>query len=451
MKAIRKRFNNQLISSLKNTGWMFVDRMFRMATSLLVGIWLARYLGPEQFGTLNYAYVFPLVLSAFVSLGLNTVLTSEIPVKLSTPEADQIVQTSVLLKLVAGLLAFGVIVIANYLLHQHDTQLMMLVAISAASLLFQGFDAVDIYFQSVGKVHYSIIPKIVAFGLATVARLIGLVHEWPLSYFVEVTVIELAVGYLTIYGIYSWHRKLPFWGISIKRTLVLHLLKLSWPLMLAEFFIFMYMRLDQVMIEHLASSAELGKYSAALRLSEAWYFVAGALTASFYPGIITLRSQNYGAYLQRYQSLLNLLACLGLLISLLVSLLAEPISMLLYGQQYQGVGLILSIHIWTGLFVFLAVGSNNWFVVENMQRFLMGRTIAGALINIALNLVLIPRYGALGASVATLIAQISAAYLTNGLYRRTQEVFLLQTNALVFIPKWLFFQFRKAWPKPHIH
>ncbi len=449
--SIRKRLNSHLTANLKNTGWMFFDRIFRMGTSLLVGIWLARYLGPEQFGVMNYAFVFPLVLSALVSLGINTVLTSEIPVKIATPEVDQLVLTSVILKVTTGFLAFLLILLANHQLHQQDPRLMALVSISAATLIFQGFDTVDIYFQSIRKVYYSIIPKVLAFGLGTLARLYGLTNELPVIYFVKVTVVELAVGYLSIYLIYTNHRRLSFFRFPLDRNMAVRLLRLSWPLMLAEFFIFMYMRLDQVMIEHLASSTELGKYSAALRLSETWYFVAGALTASFYPSIITLRIQNYQAYLERYQSLLNLLAGLGMLISIIISLWAEPISNLIYGSQYSGVGLILSIHIWTGLFVFLAVGSNNWFVVENLQTFLMGRTIAGALINVLLNLILIPRYGAVGASIATLIAQISAAYLTNGLYRRTQEVFQLQTNALFFIPRWLFFTFRKAWLKPHIH
>lgn len=441
---IRKLFSGQLLLSLRNAGWMFFDRIFRMATSLLVGVWLARYLGPEQYGLLNYAYVFPLTLAALVSLGINTILISEIPTITDSVEADRLVLTSIVLKITAGLVAFGLIIAANYYLHNQSPQLLVLVSISASMLLFQGLDTVDIYFQSVRRVQYSIIPKIVSFGLATLARLYGLTQGLTLYFFVIVMVAEVALSYLTIYALYLRQRQLPSLLFSFHKATAKRILRAAWPIMLAEFFIFIYTRLDQVMIKQFSNSVELGKYSAALRLSEAWYFVAGALTASFYPSIIALRSTNYMAYLRRYQYLLNLLVGLGFGIGLIITFSAEQVAQLLYGSQYEGVGAILSIHIWTGLFVFLALGTNNWFIVEKMQTFLLGRTIAGAVTNVALNIFLIPRYGAMGASVATLLAQLGAAYLTNGFYRRTKEVFQLQTNALLFIPRWSLSAFRRA-------
>ncbi|MBO0937944.1 flippase [Fibrella sp. HMF5335] len=435
--SIPKPLSSQLFVGLRNAGWLFFDKIFRMATGLIVGVWLARYLGPEQFGVLNYAYVFPLIMSAFVGLGINPLLVSQIPVASNHIEIDRLVLTSVALKMFAGIIAFGIILVTNYYIHSHLSQLFVLITISASGLLFQGFDAVDIYFQSIRRVQYSIIPKVIAFVLATLARLYGLTHGLGLTFFVLVMVVELATSYVTIYLLFFKQRRLPFLQWSFHKSTAYRLLRMAWPLMVAEFFIFIYMRLDQVMIKYLANSAELGKYSAALRISEAWYFVAGALTASFYPGIIILRSQNYSAYLQRYQYLLNLLVAIGISIGLAFNIAAEPISQLLYGAQYVGVGNILAIHIWTGIFVFLGVGSNNWYVVENLQTFLLWRTVAGVLINVSLNILLIPHYGALGASIATLLAQMVASYLTNGFYRRTKEVFILQTNALLFIPKWL--------------
>lgn len=433
----QRTFSDQLSLGLRNAGWMFFDKIFRMATGLLVGIWLARYLGPAQFGLLNYVYIFPLMLSALVSLGINTLLSSEIPTAASLEEADRLLLTSIMLKVTAGMLAFGLIMGANFYMHHRMPQLLFLITISASGLLFQGFDAVDIYFQSIRKVHYSIIPKIIAFALATLVRLYGLINGLGLSFFVFIAAVELATGYVVIYFLYIQQRQVLTPWFSFSKRTAQKLLRASWPIMMAEFFIFMYMRLDQVMITRLAGNSELGKYSAALRISEAWYFVAAALTASFYPAIIALRLPDYRAYLYRYQSLLNLLVTLGLGIGLVFSILSEPLTQLLYGKQYAGVDTILSIHIWTGVFVFLGVGSNNWFIVEHLQTFLLGRTVIGALVNLALNIVLIPKYGAVGASVATLIAQFVASYMTNGFYHRTREVFRLQTTAIFFVPTFL--------------
>lgn len=417
--------------------WVFLDRIFRMAAGLAVGIWLARYLGPTQYGLLSYVLVFPLMLSALASLGINTLLATEIPLSQSPADTNRLVQTAVLLKLTGGLLAFLLVNAANSWLHRTDTHLLVLITLSACMLPVQCFDAVDVYFQTVQKVWYSVLPKLGAFLLATIARLIGLNAQFGLTYFILVSLLELAVGCAVAYLVYLRHQRLPLLQIVANWSVARRLLRGAWPLMLTEFFIFAYIRLDQIMIENLAGSKELGRYSAALRLSEAWYFIAAALSTALYPSILALRLSDYAAYIRRYQSMLNGLAGLGLCIGIVVSLLAGPLTQLLYGNQYAGVDTILQIHIWTGLFVFMGVGSNNWFVTEQLQTFLMKRTLIGAIVNVLLNLLLMPTYGAVGASVATLLAYSSATYVSNGLFIRTRKIFRLQTNALLFVPRWI--------------
>ncbi|UFH57368.1 polysaccharide biosynthesis C-terminal domain-containing protein [Spirosoma sp. KNUC1025] len=109
----------------------------------------------------------------------------------------------------------------------------------------------------------------------------------------------------------------------------------------------------------------------------------------------------------------------------------------MYGAKYDGVSPILIVNVWTGLFVFLDIGISNWFITESLQRFVLRRTIIGAFTNIILNFIFIPQFGAIGASVATLVTQFFISYLMNGLYSKTREVFILQTNALLFLPKFV--------------
>ncbi|GAB3987131.1 flippase [Spirosoma daeguense] len=426
--------------SIFSVGWLFFDKIFRTGTGMIVGIWLARYLGPVEYGLYNYVNVFPLILAPLASLGVNNILVSDIPVQ-DSGTVDRLIRTTISLKLLAGFTAFILVVIVSSIIHISDSNLIVLTAISSTTLIVQGFDVIDIYFQSIHKIHFSIIAKIATFAVATLVRVYGLWSHFELEFFIIVSVIETATGYLAIYWIYISQKGHSLFDLLFDRPIISRLLNLTWPLMLAEFFIFIYTRIDQIMLKHLAGNQELGIYGAALRLSEAWYFIAGALTTAFYPSIIILRKQDYNAYLGRYQKLLNILAVAGISIAIIFSVFSHEIVDLLYGNKYKSVGLILSIHIWTGVFVFMAVGTNNWFVVENMQRFLLGRTAVGALINILLNFYLIPAYGALGASVATLLAQVFAAYLTNGIYSRTKEVFQLQTKALFFFPRLLFSMF----------
>ncbi len=431
---------------LAQVGWVFVDRLFRLATGMFVSIWLARYLGPAQYGVLNYALVFPLLLSALAGLGINNLLFTEIPLSPAPAQTNRLVLTAVLLRLATGLLAFGLVMLANTVLHRNEPTLWLLISLSAAMLMLQGFDVIDVYFQSIRKVHYTLLPKVGAFLLATAARFWGLMHRADLSFFLLISLLELTAGSVAVWLLYRQYQKrllipesvrgggfkVSWWPVDT--ALAQRLLRLSWPLMLSEFFVFVYSRLDQIMLENMVGSAELGRYSAALRLSETWYFVGGALTAALYPAIIERRATDYPGYLRRYQSLLNTLVGLGLGLAVVTTLLAGPLTELIYGSRYAGVDSILRVHIWTGLFVFIGVGTSHWFVAEGMQRFLMMRTLSGAVLNLILNLLLIPKYGALGASVATLLAQILVTYLTNGLFGRTREVFRLQTRALLFVP-----------------
>lgn len=428
--------------SLINVGWLFFDKIFRMATGMVIGVWLARYLGPKNYGLLNYANVFPLILAPLASLGINNILVSEIPTR-KAEDINRIIRTAVNLRFVSGLIAFILITLVSYYINASDQYLIFLISISALSLIIQCFDTLDIYFQSIQKVHYVIIPKVSIFFLASIFRIYGLIENYHIDFFIIITITELLTSYLIIYVTYCFQNHSSIFSIVFDKTISKWLIKIAWPLMLSEFFVFIYMRIDQLMLKYLTNTEELGRYSAALRLSEVWYFIAGAITMSVYPSIIILRNSNYTDYLNRYQKLLNVLAIGGITIGLIFSIFSNEITSLVYGQKYLGISYILSIHIWTGLFVFIGIGTNNWFIVENMQRFLLWKTIIGAVINAILNYFLIPHYGAIGASVATLIAQVIASYLTNSISKKTREVFAMQTNAILYMPNIILSKFKQ--------
>jgi PST family polysaccharide transporter len=93
---------------------------------------------------------------------------------------------------------------------------------------------------------------------------------------------------------------------------------------------------------------------------------------------------------------------------------------------------ILSIIAWSTVFVFVGVASGRWFLVENLQRLLLYRTVIGAIINVALNVILIPRYGAIGASLATLASQAYANLFANLMSGTTRPLFRLQIKSVLY-------------------
>lgn len=201
--------------------------------------------------------------------------------------------------------------------------------------------------------------------------------------------------------------------------------------MLSSLAVWGYMRVDQLMLGTMADDHALGIYSAAVRLAEAWYFLPMVIVSSVFPSIVQLKRQDPYLYDHRTQRLFNLVSALSYAVVIPTSFLAGPIITLLFGPAYSEAAPILLVLMWSGLFVALGVAREAWIVSEGLMPFSLATTIVGAVCNIALNLLLIPRYGAIGAAVATLVAQWAAVSLSTLFFHQTRRVFRMQAKAVV--------------------
>jgi O-antigen/teichoic acid export membrane protein len=189
------------------------------------------------------------------------------------------------------------------------------------------------------------------------------------------------------------------------------------------------MKIDQVMIKEMLGAEQVGHYAAAVRLSEAWYFIPMAITSSVFPAIINAEKQSEELYYQRLQKLYDLMVWLAVAIALPTTFLAPWVIKVLYGEAFLPAAGVLSIHIWAGVFVGLGVASGRWFLCENMQKEAFYRTFLGAICNVVLNIIMIPKYGISGAAVSTLISQSIAAYFYDVLNHKTRGVFWMKTRS----------------------
>jgi O-antigen/teichoic acid export membrane protein len=195
------------------------------------------------------------------------------------------------------------------------------------------------------------------------------------------------------------------------------------------------MRLDQIMLGNLVSDEAVGNYSAAVRLSEVWYLFPNIICSSVFPSIIKARQEDVHAYHVKLQQLYTLMAWAGIAVSVAVTFVSGPLTALFYGAQYGRAAHILTIHIWTGVFVFLGIASGQYLIIENLGRIAFYRTLAGLLVNLILNFLLIPLYRETGAAVATLLSQACAAYLFDAFNRSTRQMFLMKTKSFFpFLP-----------------
>jgi len=422
-----------LRSIISNTGWLFADKIIRMGAGLLVGVWVARYLGPDRFGLLSYAGAFAALFAAIATLGLDGIVVRNI---VREPESrDTTLGTAFVLKLIGGSASFLLTLGAVFLVRPADPLTQWLVGLAAAGTLFQSLDVIDFWFQSQVLSRYTVYAKNAAFLLVAVAKVVLILVQAPLIAFAWAGCAEIALGAAGLVLAYrNTGRSLGEWRVDT--TLARDLLRDSWPLILSGIVIMVYMRIDQVMLGQMAGDREVGVYSAAVRLAEVWYFIPMSIVSSVFPSIVEARSAGDGPFYRRLQKLYNLMAFLGYAVALPVTFLAGPVIRLLFGAAYDSAGPMLALLIWAGLFTNLGVARSTFLTAMNWTRVHFLTVSLGCVINVVLNLLLIPRYGGMGAVAASCAAYWFAAHGACFFYRPLQRTGWMLTRALFYPRIW---------------
>ncbi|GAB1545072.1 flippase [Scytonema sp. NUACC21] len=419
---------------VSNTGWLFSDRILRMGASLVVGVWVARYLGVKQYGLFNYALAFVSLFSPIFTLGLDDVVVRYLVSKSANKE--ELLGTTFWLKLLGGIVSVLLAIGCTFFLGETDTLKIWLVTILAMAGVFRAADTIEIWFQSQVKSKYTVIAKNVAYLLNTLIKVWLILTKAPLLAFAWVTLAESAMNAMSLVMIYqnkssslwSWR-----WSFSTAKTL----LKESLPLMFSGFAVLIFMKIDQIMLGQMIGDGEVGIYSAAVRISEIWYFIPTTIVASVAPSIYAAKETSESLYYKRLGQLLSLLTLISIGIAVPMTFLSDKIIMVMFGSGYAEAGPILAVHIWTSLFVFMGVATSTWFIAEGLNHVSLGKTLLGAVLNVILNFLLIPQYAGLGAAIATIISQAVAAFLSNAIDRRTQKIFKLQIQSIFLFMMYL--------------
>ena len=429
--ALRSRIEHRpnLLAILSNTGWLFADKILRMGVGLFVNVWIARYLGPEQFGLWNFAIAFVALFGAFATLGLDNIVVREL---VKNPERqNELLGTAFVLKLIGAVIALILAMVAISFVRTGETLTLWLVALSAAGFIFQSFNVIDFYFQANVQSKYTVYAANAAFILMTLAKVVLLIFSAPLIAFawvglgeVALTSIFLMLSYRVNHHTHEWH-----YNVNAAQELLKH----SWPLILSGLAIMVYMRIDQIMIGQMLGDNEVGLFSAAVRMSEVWYFIPTAIASSVFPAIIRTKKHSEVLYYQRLQKLFDLMVVLALVVAVPLTFLSDWVVFFLFGENYREASVVLAIHVWGGVFVFLGVASNQWFLAENLQNLAFYRTLLGAILNIGANLILIPMFGIAGAAASTLVSQSAASYFFDISNIRTREMFWMKTKSIFMI------------------
>ncbi len=397
-----------------------------MGIGLFVTVWVARYLGPEDFGLFSFAIAFVSLLGALSTLGLPGIVVRDI---VSDPQSSsETLGSSFALQVVGGIIAFSLVLVLIPIFRPHDRSAISVVAIIGLTLLFKASESIKCWFESQVQSKYAVWAENAVFVTIAAAKMGLILVGASLLAFVWVTFLEGFMTAIMLFLMYEWvGGRIRAWRFSVARAK--NLLKDSWPLILSGLAVMVYMRIDQIMLAQMLNDKAVGIYTAAVRISEAWYFLPMAIVGSVFPALLDAKKTSEALYLEQFQRLYDILVMLALVVAIPVTFLADQIVEVLFGLEYLEAGKILSIHIWTALFVFLGVASGKWFLADNRQLLAFQRVFLGMVANIALNFLLIPRYGGAGAAVATLISQAVAALLIDVIHKETRPMFRMKLRA----------------------
>lgn len=410
-----------------NTSWLMVEKIFRSVMLLVVGAYVARYLGPGQFGLLSYAISFVALFSAISTLGLDSIVVRELVT--NGIKRDELLGTAFFLKLAGAFSALAVLYIAVHFT-SNDNLTNLLIFIIASSTVFQSFNVIDFYFQSIVLSKYVVYTQLILLTVSSFIKLFLIWIQAPLLYFSIVFLIDgivLAIGLTIAY----LSRKLNIFDWKFRPKLAVRLLKNSWPLILSGICLSIYMRIDQVMIKHILDMEAVGQYAAAVRLSEACYFIPAIVCGSLFPAIINAKNRSKELYQARLQKLYNLMVWTAIPIALATTLVADDIVKFLFGAEFSRAGPVLTIHIWASVFVFTLSVRGKWLLAENLQKYNLYSTLTGSIINITLNIIFIPIYGILGAALATIFARILAFYMIPLVFKNVRASLTCFHSALI--------------------
>lgn len=383
-----------------NTFWPLLNRLLNTFISLFVTIYLVRYLGPANYGQLSYAVSFVGLFSIISSLGIDNVLYREL---IEHPEKkNEYLGTAFVIKISAGLVASLVTIISAFAFSVEDVSRLIILILSA-TFIFNAFNVIAYEFQanveqkalSIASIFVVIILNALKFGVVFFDQ--GIIYVGLILLLESILYASFFI-FIRIrhYGsLFCWR-----YSHSTARSILID----SWPFIFITVFATIYARIDQIMLKHILDSSAVGLYDAAVRIAEAWLFIPAIIASSLFPAIINGRSTSTVEYKRRLLFLIVFLGTIAILIAIPASLLAKPLMTFIYGATFVASASVFATYVWVGVSASINFVLQYFLIAERRRKVIFFTSLGTMVLNIVLNIILIPTLGITGAALATLIS-----------------------------------------------
>lgn len=385
-----------------NTSWLFGEQILRIIAGLLVGIYVARYLGPENFGLFNYALAFVALFGSFAKLGLDGIIVRDL---VNTPDKRDIyLGTSFWLKMIGAAIA-GLAIVVVMIITESNSITKIYIGIIASGLIFQSFEVVDFYFQSRVLSKYVSICKISQLILSSILKLYFVASHADLFWFVLVSAIDQMSLAAALAYAYSKQNFGAFYT-RFDKIIAKQLLISAKSLIISGIMVSIYSSIDRVIIKEMLGVREVGLYTAASGLVTALYFAPMLIANSLFPAILNAKQNSSERYSRRLSLLYRYILSIGFVICSFVSIFSTQIINLLYGQKYAYSANVLQIYIWNFMPICFSAIFGKWLLSENLQHLMPQFTLLAITVNLLGCFIFIPIWSIEGAALAALASQI---------------------------------------------
>ena len=404
------------------------DYIFSLTASLIVGIAVARYLGPEMYGIIAFATAVYTLLVIIVSLGIDDIIMKDM---LQHEERQGSIQGSALfVKSAAAFLVYGIIFI--YFLINYSGEKLYSVLIITGAVLFQPLSVFSCIFLINAQAKYTSIARMISYTLSSLLKIILIIFKAPVTYFAFAVFIDYAVLYLTVILMYKY-KKYTVSGWHIDISYIKYILKSAVPLFAAVLFYTFYQKVTVIIISSMYSDYASGIYSAAARLTEIWYLVPAVLMTAFYPAVVKAKQISEEEYNKRIKTLFYVTTIPFILMAFFAALLSPFIIKILYGEKYIQSSIVLALTIWSVPFISFYVISSKCFILENKVKHLLVRSALSFILIIFLSCILGSFYYLKGFSIAVVVSSFISFFLIDLFFKDTRELFFIKLSS-IFLP-----------------
>lgn len=409
-----------------NFGWLLFDRFGRMAISFIVGTWMVRYLGPGDYGVLNYGLSVTIILGVVPTLGIDLIVRREL---VQRPEdTDAILGTTFRLKLVAGVATY-LLTVAGACWLEGDHLARFVIIVSGTTLVQHALFTFDNYFHAHLQARNSALAQNIAFALSSAGRVILILRHAPLEAFAWMLLLELPINSALLVWFYrrggghfcNWR-----WSSSLAQRLLAE----GWPLAMGAIATMLFARADQVLLTKLRDTTEVGRYAAAQRLFDLFQFLPAALATSLAPALLRARETGPGSYDWVARRFFNRIAQMAWAVALPGMLGASFIVPWLYGEEYRSSSAMLTLLLAALPAMALSLARQQYLINERNTRIQLVMAVSGLSVSLILNWILIPHYGGMGSALAATISHWITGVLLSFAWPLTRPVGQWQLRAL---------------------